>query len=601
MRRPIPDEIIHEILSPALSVSDDTFSARFLNSAPVPCLESSSAILLVCKAWLRVATPLLYHTVILGSKGQAQALSVALRSNQDLGRLVKKLRVESGYGTLMHKILQATKNLTDIFIPLEFDKGENACGLCRGLQLIDPVRVIITYDPFKATTPKLVRDLVGVLIEYIPKWKNLAIFEMPHESTDDIDSSHNETFALPLKVAPNLRTLVLSWNQRDLFWEGAIPPYISRIIRNPSLQEIRPKARSRKVLAPDFLETVQQSAKLQALVDPNLFGPTRAFVYPSQLAAKPTVADAIWDHSDDNSERDEMPTLCGPLLRLGTPHFYKNIYITTCESMRLFTRRLLLQPSLGAHVRRLFICRHDEKTLNDLQNIFSRVPRMAEFSSAGTLILPWPMFDELTHRYGPYLDSFRGVTVTRCPHRVDPTIFYRLSKIQDFTWKSDTEFHTTINSFAARNALDNLKELTVSLAHPSFFAVLSQMHLPSLSTVVLCTVGVDTRLFFKKHGKKLSKLFVGALAFDVGLFNFCPNVKVLDVCTASEDKLSLLQAVLKRCETHGFLERIVIEPIPSDREGQSELLEDFLFEFDRTPFPALQEVQHSLFDWRVPT
>ncbi|KAJ7474306.1 hypothetical protein FB451DRAFT_1467106 [Mycena latifolia] len=33
--------------------------------------ESTSAFLLVCKAWLRVATPLLYHTVVVRSKGHS--------------------------------------------------------------------------------------------------------------------------------------------------------------------------------------------------------------------------------------------------------------------------------------------------------------------------------------------------------------------------------------------------------------------------------------------------------------------------------------------------------------------------------------------------
>ncbi|KAJ7739235.1 hypothetical protein DFH07DRAFT_965784 [Mycena maculata] len=45
--------------------------------------ESTSAILVVCKAWLRVSTPLLYRVVTLGDSS-------------------KKLRVEGGFGTFMH-------------------------------------------------------------------------------------------------------------------------------------------------------------------------------------------------------------------------------------------------------------------------------------------------------------------------------------------------------------------------------------------------------------------------------------------------------------------------------------------------------------------
>ncbi|KAJ7119067.1 hypothetical protein C8R44DRAFT_923002 [Mycena epipterygia] len=64
----LPDEIISEILSPALKVSDEVFSDTADVSPFATYSESSSAYLLVCKAWLRVATPLLNNVVILRSK-----------------------------------------------------------------------------------------------------------------------------------------------------------------------------------------------------------------------------------------------------------------------------------------------------------------------------------------------------------------------------------------------------------------------------------------------------------------------------------------------------------------------------------------------------
>ncbi|KAJ7605879.1 hypothetical protein FB45DRAFT_1068970 [Roridomyces roridus] len=621
MGRAMPEEIIHEILSPALSVSDDTFSDRHLYSSESSSVESSSAILLVCKAWLRVATPLLYHTVILRSKGQAQALSVALRCNPDLGQLIRKLRLQSGYGSSLHQILRTTTKLTDIFIPVEFDEGDDACGLCSGIPSIDPVRVIVSYDPFEATTPEPVRTLVSVLIENIPKWKNLATFEMPHDWQHS-EAGHNETFSSPLKVAPNLRTLVLSCNWRDLFRDGIIPEYISTVAQNASLQEIRAKTRSRKALKPGFLETVQGNARLQELVDPNGFGPKKAFVYPPQLAANPTVADVIWDRiiyyvfreddddfypDDDDSdcdyfenqdsklpERWEPLRVCKRFLRLGTPRFYNDISLRTCKSMLLFTARLRLEPSLGAHVHSLFIGRNDQQTIDDLQNVFSRIPRLTELYSVGTLILPWRMFEELTIRYGSHLDWF-DITVTPCAYKVDPIVFYRLSAMQNFTWNSDAEFYSTV-TFATSNAMNNLKELSVSRAHPSFFVLLSQMQLPSLSTVTLQTGKLDTRIFFKKHGAKLSKLFVGALAFNLEMFNFCRNVKVLNVCVTSKAEQVAVEDVLQWCDTHCSLKQIVINPKSFDAE-ESALAELFLAKFDPTPFPALEEIRHLGFSW----
>ncbi|KAJ7716224.1 hypothetical protein DFH07DRAFT_684410, partial [Mycena maculata] len=115
----LPDEIISEILSPALKVSDELFSdasnvSPFADYTPT----STSAYLLVCKDWLRVATPLLYSVVVLRSKAQANALEAVLRDNAEFGRFVKKLRVEGGHGMAMHTILKSAPNITDIFLSL---------------------------------------------------------------------------------------------------------------------------------------------------------------------------------------------------------------------------------------------------------------------------------------------------------------------------------------------------------------------------------------------------------------------------------------------------------------------------------------------------
>ncbi|KAJ7606203.1 hypothetical protein FB45DRAFT_878708 [Roridomyces roridus] len=104
----IPDEILQEIFTPVLSVPEETFSSHRRGYVPSEALDApSSSILLVCKTWLRIATPLLYEVAIISSssRGQAQALKLALRSNPELGRLIKKIRVEGGYGTSMHTIL----------------------------------------------------------------------------------------------------------------------------------------------------------------------------------------------------------------------------------------------------------------------------------------------------------------------------------------------------------------------------------------------------------------------------------------------------------------------------------------------------------------
>ncbi|KAJ7836206.1 hypothetical protein B0H13DRAFT_1464319, partial [Mycena leptocephala] len=80
--------------------------------------KSTSAFLLVCKDWLRVSTPLLYNVVVLHSKAQSKALDTTLKKNPDLGRYIKKLCVEDGFGPSMQGILKTAPNITDIFLSL---------------------------------------------------------------------------------------------------------------------------------------------------------------------------------------------------------------------------------------------------------------------------------------------------------------------------------------------------------------------------------------------------------------------------------------------------------------------------------------------------
>ncbi|KAF8191873.1 hypothetical protein K438DRAFT_1449865, partial [Mycena galopus ATCC 62051] len=91
----IPDEIVSEILTPLLKHPDKVCSPEKPLLAPG---YSSSTYLLVCKALLRVSTPLLYNVVILRTTAQAEALQTVLKSNKEFGPFIKKLRVEGGVG-----------------------------------------------------------------------------------------------------------------------------------------------------------------------------------------------------------------------------------------------------------------------------------------------------------------------------------------------------------------------------------------------------------------------------------------------------------------------------------------------------------------------
>ena len=182
----LPDEIISEILSPALKVADEVFSDTSEKSPFTDYSESSSAYLLVCKSWLRVATPLLYNVVILRSKAQAKALGSSLSKNKELGRFVKKLRVEGGYGAPMGPILRLSPNISDLYISFEIFSADNTAGLCSGLPFISPTRVILRDSNYKRLANKMTVNLEVALVKAIAKWDRLVRFSSSAPVGSDI-------------------------------------------------------------------------------------------------------------------------------------------------------------------------------------------------------------------------------------------------------------------------------------------------------------------------------------------------------------------------------------------------------------------------------
>lgn len=143
----LPDEIIKEILSPALEVADEDFANTSLTRSPFADYKlTSSTVLEVCKAWLRVATPFLYETVILRSKAQAQALAGALKGNPELGLFVKKIRIEGGYGTCILDVFQRCPALSDLWITTALWSNESITGYAKAFRSVNPRRLIVVDD-----------------------------------------------------------------------------------------------------------------------------------------------------------------------------------------------------------------------------------------------------------------------------------------------------------------------------------------------------------------------------------------------------------------------------------------------------------------------
>ncbi|KAJ6509137.1 hypothetical protein DFH09DRAFT_999999 [Mycena vulgaris] len=240
MANQAPDEIVSEILSPLLKHSDDVFSD--VSEKPLVSGYSSSTYLLVCKAWLRVSTPLLYNVVILRTTAQAAALEQVLTANPEFGLFIKKLRVEGGFGQAMRTILKSAPTITDLFLKLSIWGSDNVAGLCGGLPLINPRRVILVdgdreiFTYMKPKKNKQVTQLLEMLIRCIPKWDKLLIFDFPYVQVGEMlaDPTYDaraRALASALSKSKSLETLLVCAG-------SGFPPYLHQMCDAPSLKSM---------------------------------------------------------------------------------------------------------------------------------------------------------------------------------------------------------------------------------------------------------------------------------------------------------------------------------------------------------------------------
>ncbi|KAL1755785.1 hypothetical protein FB107DRAFT_192270, partial [Schizophyllum commune] len=133
--------------------------------------------LLVCKAWQRICTPILYRTVILRQTGQADALAATLARRSDLASYVKRLRLHSAYGYSTHIILECATQLSLLYLTFCIRSVDNISGLVSGLQLpqVNPKYLfLVDEDSQTKFRFKCMETLLGVL----SSWSNLVSLTM---------------------------------------------------------------------------------------------------------------------------------------------------------------------------------------------------------------------------------------------------------------------------------------------------------------------------------------------------------------------------------------------------------------------------------------
>ncbi|TDL29937.1 hypothetical protein BD410DRAFT_47127 [Rickenella mellea] len=173
-----PEEVLKEIFTSALLIPDEKFSFAKTGLSPFgQNLASTASVLLVCKRWLRVATPLLYEDVVLRSTAQAQALADSLTANPRFALYVKRLRMEGGFGTSLSIILSKCPHIVELFITLDIFGDDSIDGLHAALMLAKPHRVILSKHT-RAKNGKVLKLMNEIISCVKHKWHSLETFEL---------------------------------------------------------------------------------------------------------------------------------------------------------------------------------------------------------------------------------------------------------------------------------------------------------------------------------------------------------------------------------------------------------------------------------------
>ncbi|KAJ7114200.1 hypothetical protein C8R43DRAFT_1078514 [Mycena crocata] len=605
----LPDEIISQILSPALTVSDELFSDTSDVSPFAQYSPSTSAYLVVCKRWLRVATPLLYKVVVLRSKGQADALEQVLRDNPEFGLFIKKLRVEGGYGLALHTILQSAKDITDVSLSLSTWSSDNSRGLCKGLPLINPHRVIVV-DPIVTKRPlknKHQLALMEALFQCIGTWSNLSEFVLPYPSSPPLTWSTRVTeVAQALVKSKTLRTVIIPKTYTNLPYHFhvlfKIPALQTVQLRSPFVKTVhqhrlvvekidsdpRLKALVRYTMLDDSLERVKDDDAMPDIA-PSL-NPSFVPMESAPVDTQDTVWNRVFFFAMSNSQGKAKSSRLSVLLvskrfsRLALPHIYHHINLKRPDAAPI-SRQIQRQPQLGPSIRVLEIPYQHENTI--AHNVISSATRVEKFSG----ILLAEHFELLARTTG---STLREVSVTipisTPTATISAAVFAHFPELRILKLSAPSVIFAS--AATSENALEKLHTLHMLSNNQTFLNAASSMRLASLHTFRSQDgmQGIQPLTnFLRAHGGHILHASFGYMFSadweHLGLSDTC--IALLDVEFTEDFDFNNLTSLT--CNTpHGSLTKIIVG---------GDLDADFVNEIDLAMFPALREIRCSSLQW----
>ncbi|KAF7300262.1 F-box domain-containing protein [Mycena kentingensis (nom. inval.)] len=633
----LPDELLLLILQPALTVPDCSFADTGHPSPFSKYRYSSASYLLVAKSWYRVALPFLYSDVVLRSTAQALALARTLHDTPHLGLYTRRMRLEGAFGFAIQTIIEASPNITDLFVPASISVADDARGLCRVLPKMNPKRVIIWRDMTRFPSPhaSVLRD---ALTQAIERWESLTIFEFPDICATD--GTLLVQFASSLKMARKLETISIPFTA--IFLQA--PAHLLEMAPNSSLKRISmrgpPSGARMQLIAvgpviqhPVLSKLVELPEKADPIT-PLTLAPTAV---PRLQYSTSNIPEEIWSRilclalsldEERPSPSDRVPflglvTTCKLFARIAQPYLHSTSVLRSSFDLVDFLSRLIRTPSIRPALRALFFELPFGATVS-LDALFA-LPSGSRLNLISVIgIAPVPLsthiLTDLARYCGDSLRRMEGITLLRSHGKESPTLWGSFTNLRVLDLESRVFWQATPELIPV-GALPLLESVRFGLGnHPgteSLVRVFVGIDLPALRHAMFAPVdavnpsmNINDKLFVAikrfsvKHGpSKLKRLDIPTSVLQKDVQVGDKWLKILDLCDALQEFVawgcrSTPPAISFRPmqgRRHTALKRIVF--MDDSDAAYPGGWADFFMDLDLEALPSLKEVKVPWIRW----
>ncbi|KAH7102768.1 hypothetical protein BKA62DRAFT_698763 [Auriculariales sp. MPI-PUGE-AT-0066] len=539
----LADELLKEILAPPLLVADQMFADQGSTSPFSRVTHSASDVLLVCKRWMRVATPALYHTVVIRTEAQAYALNIALTRNSSFGRFVRRIRLEGAYGQyLTPPIVNTMPHVQHLCFTLGV-YADDKLGLAAAFKVWPLQHITLTLCQPRRARNLTHKKLVQQLCTAIEASTTLTSFAFSADrwynelsSHDDICTALTRCTALErvsgrqdtyynthTRLSGGLKALLMSPKITVTIFCTQIPTFLS-MDHNSDLmariQHVRVQQQNQDVAHP--VTVAEYAPPANAFWYPMENSPTdvRAKIWTRimefALYQPSTVKRSFWSHGYNNSifcdEHCDLK-LASQCLMLSNELSRAVRRIIARDIVLRARDRVQQYVTLRNKVSNVFIHRLDislpyysyENIEDTLQELLADETSIKYLTISLTLHST-NLFGWLRTTAGSVLHLTLGGRITfGGSDKVEvKTMFDGFDRLKELTWNL-AELRLSAGT-KRELLLPRLERLTVSVCHSTFWSSLAKCSLPKINHVTVNFGMRKAQPFFESHGDKIIHL-----------------------------------------------------------------------------------------------